>query len=176
MAAKTSNQNGAPKPRTLTGEQQHELADLHRLSAAEVASLARPGEGFERVVPGALAALEHRPRFAAVLALDPKALAADFQQAEHLGALAEIAYDLYRRAFENKMALESEVYRALLKANRVAHSMGEPDVVADFAELDAWISSTHPGHGAAPAPAEPIAPAAAPGRAPGLSAGAPQAS
>lgn len=173
MASKTTNGQGTAVARALTAEEQKELVGLHRQSAAEIAALARPGEGFERVAPDALAALGRHPSLAKVMELDPAKLEASFEEGRHLATLEAVAYDLYRRAFENRLEHESEVYRALLKANRVAHSLGQPDVEADFSALDAWISSTHPGRPAgAASSAEPPPAGTPPGRAPAPAAAA----
>lgn len=171
----SKNGENVPAPRALTASEQKELTALHRHSAAEIAAMARPGEGFERVAPEALAALARHADLARILQLDPAELQAGYEAGRHLADLESVAYDLYRRAYENRMQHESEVYRALLKANRVAHAMGEADVLADFAMLDQWISSTHPGHAGPPAPAPAgtaTAAATPPGRAPAPAASA----
>lgn len=166
MASTKSNGKGAAAPRALTAEEQQELIALHRHSAAEILAMAKPGEGFERVAPVALGALARRAALAKVLELDPAELEASYQEGRHLADLESVAYDLYRRAYENRLEHESQVYRALLEANRVAHDMGQPDVLADFSDLDEWISSTHPGHGAADAGGDSAQADTPPGRAP----------
>ena len=103
---------------TLSDADQGELLDLPLHTSKEIQSYLKPGEGFERVAPIALALLTSHPEIAAALKLDSAALSAELARGLHLAELAAIAENLARRANENRLEAESDVYRALLKVNR----------------------------------------------------------
>ena len=148
--------------RKLTDEEQTQLLALPLHAPAEIRSYARPGEGFERVVPQCLQALKEHPEVAAMLKLDVEQIQRSFDEATALAGMEANVYNLYRRAMENRLDHESDVYRKILKINRVVQNADDPTLAADFKVISDWIASTHPGAGAAAAlagPANPESPA-----------------
>jgi len=150
-----------PKPQQLTQNKlsdanQTELLKLPLHTSKEIQSYLKPGEGFERVAPIALALLASHPEIAAALKLDAAALTAEHARGLSLAELAAIAQNLERRADESRLEAESDVSRALLKVNRFVQNAEDAGLEQEFAKLSEWIASTHGGAGraAAPIPAE----------------------
>jgi hypothetical protein len=142
-------------PKTLSDADQAELLELPLHTSKEIQSYLKPGEGFERVAPIALALLAGHPEIAAALKLDPAALKAEHASGIHLAERAAIAENLRRRADEKRLESESDVYRALLKVNRFVQNAEDAGLEQEFVKLSEWIASTHGGgaRGAAPDPA-----------------------
>ena len=141
---------------TLSDADQTELLKLPLHTSKEIQSYLKPGEGFERVAPIALAILANHPEIAAALKLDTANLEAELARGIHLAERAAIAENLARRAYENRLEAESDVYRALLKVNRFVQNAEDTGLEQEFAKLSEWIASTHGGGArpAAPAPVE----------------------
>jgi hypothetical protein len=141
---------------TLSDADQTELLKLPLHTSKEIQSYLKPGEGFERVAPIALAILANHPEIAAALKLDGAALSAELARGLHLAELAAVAENLARRADENRLEAESDVYRALLKVNRFVQNAEDTGLEQEFVKLSEWIASTHGGgpRAAAPAPVE----------------------
>lgn len=148
-----------PKPQQLASSKlsdtdQDELLKLPLHTNKEIQSYLKPGEGFERVGPIALALLAGHPEIAAALKLDAAALTAEHARGIHLATRAAIAQNLERRADESRLEAESDVYRALLKVNRFVQNAEDAGLEQEFAKLSEWIASTH---GGAARPAVPVA-------------------
>jgi hypothetical protein len=109
----------------------------------------------------ATAVLSRLPRHTALietLHVDPARVRAQVTEASTLADLERRAEALHRRAYENRLANESDIYRALLKVNRVVQNSDDPELAIEFKDLADWVASMHPGPDG---PATP--PAAAPG-------------
>jgi DNA repair protein RadC len=150
-----------PKPQQVTQNKlsdtdQEELLKLPLHTSKEIQSYLKPGEGFERVAPIALALLASHPEIAAALKIDAAALTAEHGRGLHLATRSAIAQNLERRADESRLEAESDVYRALLKVNRFVQNAEDVGLEQEFAKLSEWIASTHGGA------TRPAAPAAAP--------------
>ena len=140
---------------TLSDADQADLLKLPLHTSKEIQSYLKPGEGFERVAPIALAILANHPEIAAALKLDTVDLTAELARGIHLAERAAIAENLARRADENRLEAESDVYRALLKVNRFVQNAEDTGLEQEFVKLSEWIAGTHGGgRAAAPAPVE----------------------
>ena len=147
-----------PKPKplaktTLSDAEQTELLTLALRTSKEIQSYLKPGEGFERIAPVALALLAAHPEIAVALKLDPTTLEAEHARGLVLADRAAIAQNLMRRADQNRLQAESDVYRALLKLNRFVQNAEDEGLAQEFLKLSEWIASTHGG--ATPAAPEP---------------------
>ena len=140
---------------TLSDTDQAELLKLPLHTSKEIQSYLKPGEGFERVAPIALAILANHPEIAAALKLDSAVLEAELARGIQLAERAAIAENLARRADENRLEAESDVYRALLKINRFVQNAEDTGLEQEFVKLSEWIASTH-GGGARTAAAAPV--------------------
>ena len=131
--------------RGLSAEEQGLLLGLPVHDADTMRSYVKPHEGFERVAPLTLKRLASYPNIASALRID----LADFEsQLQRVGELAEqedIAYRLHRRAMENRLSLESELFRGLLKLNRFLQSSDDEELQRDFADLSEWVASRTEG-------------------------------
>jgi hypothetical protein len=142
--------------KTISESDQRTLLELPLYSVKEIQSYLKPGEGFERAAPVALDHLAAHPEIAVALHLDVAALKQELARGIHLAAEAEIAENLARHAQENRLKVESGVYRAILKLNRFVQNAESAELMQEFSVLSDWVASTHPGGGAPqPAPATP---------------------
>jgi hypothetical protein len=146
-----------PSP-PLSEAEQTTLLKLPLHSTAEIRTYARPAEGMERVAGAVLARLSRHAALAESLHIDAARLNAQVNEATALADLERRAEALRRRAFENRLANESDVYRALLKLNRVVQHSDDPELAIEFKDLADWVLATHPGHDTPPHP--PAAPTA----------------
>ena len=87
--------------------------------------------------------LAYHPEIAAALKLDTAGLKAELARGIHLAERAAIAENLARRADENRLEAESDVYRALLKVNRFVQNAEDTGLEQELVKLSEWIASTH---------------------------------
>lgn len=137
---------------TLTDAEQSALNKLPLHTPQEIASYARPGEGIERITPLVTKALAKHPAIATALKIDPEQLSRTAGDAAELNRLEASTHMLYRRAMENRLELESDLYRALLKLNRFVANADDRELEVEFAALAEWVASAT-AH-ASPAPAK----------------------
>ena len=129
----------------LTGERQDAIRAEPAFSAKEVQRMLRPGEGFERVAPGALETLEKHPELAKLARADVSALETAVREAEAFAKDEAIIASLAQRAMGARMEREDEVYRVLLRVNRLVQESEDPALQGDFASLSEWISAVYAG-------------------------------
>lgn len=123
-------------------------------SAKEVQRMLRPGEGFERIAPGALEMLRQHPELAKLARADVSALEATAHEAAAFAKDEAIIASLAQRAMGARMEREDEVYRVLLRVNRLVQESEDPALQSDFASLSEWISAVHEGDPKGPAAKE----------------------
>ena len=133
------------EPKILTEAEQRAMLKLELYSNAEIKALAFPSEGFERVAPTVLDKLSGHLDLVSALKIDLAHLKAQVEEARVLGDAERRAEALYRRAKENRMANESDVYRALLKVNRIVQNAGDPELEIEFKDLGEWVAGSHEG-------------------------------
>lgn len=130
-----------PARRRVSEDEQTTLLQLPVYSQDAIRSFVKRHEGFERAVPRALKRLQNYPNMTATLKLDLPQLDADFAAVCTLIEQEDIVFRLYRRAFENRLAKESTLMRAMLKLNRFLQNSDDAELVRDFAELSSWITA-----------------------------------
>ena len=146
--------NAALQWKRLSEDQQDRLLVMPVYRSEDIQKFLKPGSGMDKVAPKALDLLEATPEIAKALKLDVDGLRDSLSQREELAHLEDTAYNLYRRATENRMRLDSEVYAALLKVNRFVQSVGDAGTQRDFSDLSDWISSSHSRGASEPSGAE----------------------
>ena len=127
--------------RGLSEEEQQRLLLLPVYDAEAIKSFSKPHEGFERVGPLSMNRLRSYPDIASALRIDIPVYEADGARARELAEQDDIAFRLHRRALENRMCVESEMYRSLLRLNRFVQSSGDGELQRDFKELADWIAA-----------------------------------
>ena len=132
---------GTEAQRSLSLAEQRALLLLPVHDADTIKSYVKPHEGFARVAPLSLKRLSSYPDIASALRLDLPGLSAELLRSSELGEQEDIAYRLYRRALENRLSIESEVFRALLKLNRFLQSSEDEELQRDFADLAEWVAA-----------------------------------
>ena len=135
--------NTALKYKILSETQQQKLLKLPVHTTAETRSYLKPGEGLERIAPIVLNMLESAPHIGAALKLDAEKLRKQLESRAELTQFEATTFNLYRRAAENRMAADSELYGAMLKVNRFVQNSGDAEYARDFSDLSEWVSSNH---------------------------------
>ena len=133
-------------------------ADMQRhLAGFDLREVVLPDEGEDSEALEALLPREAPAAYVqrvTALKLDAAHLSDELTRGLSLAEKAAIAENLRRRADENRLEAESDVYRALLKINRFVQNAEDTGLEQEFAKLAEWIASTHTGgRAAAPAPA-----------------------
>ena len=131
--------------RGLSAEDQQRLLALPIHGAEAIKSYTKPHEGFERVGPLTMNRLRSYPDIASALRIDIPGYATDGAHARELAEQDDIAFRLHRRAMENRVYIESEMYRSLLRLNRFVQSSGDAELKRDFKELADWIAARSEG-------------------------------
>lgn len=131
--------------RALSADEQQRLLGLPVHDAEAIKSYSKPHEGFERVGPLAMDRLRSYPIIASALRIDIPGYEADGARARELAQQEDIAFRLHRRALENRLCIESEMYKALLRLNRFVQSSGDGELQRDFKELSDWIAARTAG-------------------------------
>ena len=131
--------------RSLTAVEQQHLLQLPVHETEAMRSYVKPHEGFERVAPLSLKRLAEYPDIVSALRLDVAELEAALGQAAVLAEQEGIAFRLHRRALENRLCVESTVYRALLKLNRFLQASADEELQRDFSELADWVAARMEG-------------------------------
>ena len=52
---------------------------------------------------------------------------------------------MYRRALENRLSIENEVFRSLLQLNRFLQSSADEELQRDFTDLAEWVAARTEG-------------------------------
>jgi hypothetical protein len=149
----------SPVVQRLTDDDQTLLVSYPVHTAAEIKSYVRPARGLDKIAASATAFLRANPDVAKALKLDPDALDGEVAEAAKLDRPTAVAYQLYRRGYENAMELRSDVTRAVLKVNRFVQNAGDEELARATADISEWVSDTHAHGDAAPPPDEPPPPA-----------------
>ena len=108
----------SPVVQRLTDDDQSLLVSYPVHTAAEIKSYVRPARGLDKIAASTTAFLRANPDVAKALKLDADALDAEVAEAAKLDRPTTVAYQLYRRGYENAMERRSDVTRAVLKVNR----------------------------------------------------------
>lgn len=132
---------GSAAQRSLSVAEQRALLALPVHDADMIKSYVKPHEGFARVAPLTLKRLGSYPDVASALRLELPELLAELARSSELGEQEDVAYRLYRRALENRLSIENEVFRALLKLNRFLQSSEDEELQRDFADLAEWVAA-----------------------------------
>jgi len=135
--------NTALKHKKLTDAQQDKLLQLAVRTTSETRAFLKPGEGLERVAATTLDMMENTPQIGAALKLDAGKLRKQLESRAELSQYEATAFNLYRRAAENRMAADSDIYGAMLKVNRFVQNSGDAEYARDFAKLSEWVSAGH---------------------------------
>jgi hypothetical protein len=131
------------KLRSVSQPDQEYLLGLGVFTAEQTKRFLKPREGISKPADAAIRYLKASPAIGVALKIDPEKLGVLLQERDRLEKLESTTHNLFRRAAENRMAADSDLYGALLLFGRFVRSTDDPAMARDLEELLNWISEGH---------------------------------
>lgn len=138
----------------LSEERQEAIRTEPAYSTKEILRFLKPAEGFERIAPGALEALAQHPELAKLARANVPRLETTLRESVAFAKDEAIIASLAERVKGARLEREDEVYRVLLRVNRLVQESEDSALQSEFAPLGEWIAAVHTGESKGPATKE----------------------